>query len=60
MVSRSSLTHLQLVDLLRSDDEEAFAEIYHRYAKNLAGFAVSKLYTLKDAKDIIHDVFTKL
>ncbi len=59
-MSASSLTDLQLVDRLRSDDHDAFSEIYRRYADGLAGFAASKLYSLEDAKDIIHDVFFKL
>jgi RNA polymerase sigma-70 factor (family 1) len=60
MMSLSSLTDLQLIDLLKSDNEDAFSEIYNRYAESLASFASSKLYTLEDAKDIVHDVFVKL
>ena len=48
------------IDLLKKDDEGAFAEIYRRYAESLAGFASSKLFDLEDARDIIHDVFVKL
>lgn len=51
---------LQLVDLLKQDDEAAFTEIYHRYAEKLVGFASSKLYNLDDPRDIIHDLFVKL
>ncbi|SDL56189.1 RNA polymerase sigma factor [Pedobacter antarcticus] len=51
---------LQLVDLLKQDDEAAFTEIYHRYAEKLVGFASSKLYHLDDPRDIIHDLFVKL
>ncbi|MGY4538944.1 RNA polymerase sigma-70 factor (family 1) [Mucilaginibacter sp. UYNi724] len=54
------LTDLQLIDLLKKDDEHAFAEIYGRYAEQLAGFASSKLFSLEDARDIIHDLFVKL
>ena len=57
------LAHLddtQLVNRLKKDDESAFAEIYRRYAENLAGFAASKLYCLDDAQDLIHDLFVKL
>jgi RNA polymerase sigma-70 factor (ECF subfamily) len=53
-------TDLQLVHLLKQDDEAAFAEIYARYAEGLAGFAASKLFSLEDARDIVHDVFVKL
>ncbi|ASU32052.1 RNA polymerase sigma factor [Mucilaginibacter xinganensis] len=54
------LTDLQLIDLLKKGDEHAFAEIYGRYAEQLAGFASSKLFSLEDARDIIHDLFVKL
>ena len=60
MASYATLTDLQLIDLLKKDDEGAFAEIYRRYAESLAGFASSKLFDLEDARDIIHDVFVKL
>jgi RNA polymerase sigma-70 factor (ECF subfamily) len=60
MKSLSALTDNELLHLLKQDDEPAFAEIYHRYATNIAEFAGSKLYSLEDARDIIHDVFVKL
>ena len=59
MTAYSSLSDLQLADLLKNDDEIAFAEIYKRHAGSLAGFASSKLYNLDDARDIIHDLFLK-
>jgi RNA polymerase sigma-70 factor (ECF subfamily) len=58
--SIQSRTDRQLIDLLKAGDETAFAEVYDRYAENLAGFASSKLYSLEDARDIIHDLFVKL
>ena len=54
------LTDLQLIDLLKKGDEHAFAVIYGRYAEQLAGFASSKLFSLEDARDIIHDLFVNL
>ena len=54
------LTDLQLIDLLKMDDEDAFAEIYGRYAEQLAGFASSKLFSLEDARDIIQDLFVRI
>lgn len=54
------LTDSQLIQRLKDDDEAAFAEIYQRYAKNLADFTASKLFNLEDAQDIIHDIFVKL
>jgi len=60
MTTYLTLTDLQLVDLLKKDDSDAFSEIYSRYAVLLAGFASSKLFDLEDSRDIIHDVFVKL
>jgi len=54
------LADLQLIDLLKKDDENAFSEIYSRYADSLAGFASSKFFDMEDGRDIIHDVFVKL
>lgn len=60
MAAYNSLSDLQLIDLLKEDDEAAFTEIYARYANKLTGFASSKLYGLGDSCDVIHDVFVKL
>lgn len=60
MATRSKLTDEQLTALVKNGDEQAFAEIYNRYAESLAGFAASKLYSLDDARDILHDMFVKL
>jgi len=49
-----------LVTLLQTGDETAFAEIYRRYARPLADFAGAKLLSLEDARDIIHDLFVAL
>lgn len=60
MNSYDSLTDLELIALLKEDDQSALTEIYGRYSENLAGFAASKLHSLDDAMDIIHDLFVKL
>ena len=60
MAAHTHLTDDELVTLLKQGDERAFAEIYKRYAEKLAGFAGSKLYSLDDARDILHDIFVKL
>lgn len=60
MQSYSSLPDSELLRLLQQDNESAFTEIYNRYAKNIAEFAGFKLYSLEDARDVIHDVFIKL
>jgi len=53
------LTDFDLIQLLKADDQTAFAEIYKRYARSLADFTASKLFNLEDAQDIIHDLFVK-
>jgi RNA polymerase sigma-70 factor (ECF subfamily) len=60
MIAYPSLTDLQLIDLLHEDSEDAFTEIYKRYAERLAGFAATRLYNLDDAHDVIHDLFVGL
>ena len=60
MTALTKLTDEQLVALLRKGDQQAFTEIYNRYAENLAGFAAAKLYNLDDARDLLHDLFVKL
>jgi len=60
MVAYHNLSDERLVALLKDSDPKAFAAIYERYAESLAGFAGSKLYNLDDARDILHDLFTKL
>jgi len=57
MIAYNKLTDEQLVILLKKGDQAAFTEIYLRYAQKLAGFAASKLYSLDDARDLLHDLF---
>jgi RNA polymerase sigma-70 factor (family 1) len=60
MTAHHKLTDEQLVTLLKEGDQQAFSEIYERYAGKLAGFAASKLYNLDDARDLLQDLFVKL
>ena len=60
MAAYNNFTDEQLIILLKKGDQQAFAQIYNRYAESLAGFAASKLNNLDDARDIIHDLFVKL
>lgn len=50
----------QLLELLKSGDEQAYAALYKRYVAGLIDYAEAKLYSLEEAQDIIHDLFTKL
>lgn len=56
----SKLSDLALVGLLKGGEEQAFSEIYRRYAATLMGFASARLSCLDDARDIIHDIFLKM
>lgn len=49
-----------LIERLRCGDEKAFSDIYQLYAASLIGFASSKLYSLEEARDLIHDIFVYL
>ena len=60
MQQTNHLDDIELIHRLTKNDESAFAEIYQRYAESLAGFAASKLFSLEDAQDVIHDIFVKL
>lgn len=60
MRSYQANSDLELVDLLKQDDRDAFAEIYRRHAHRLTDFASSKLYSLNDARDLIQDLFAGL
>lgn len=56
----SSLSDLELTKRLRSGDDAAFREIYHRYDKPLYLYAYHKLGRKEEARDVIHDVFAWL
>lgn len=56
----SALDDLQLLGLLQNGHEEAFAEIYHRYWKNIYTQALNYTKSEKTAQDIVQDVFLKL
>jgi RNA polymerase sigma-70 factor (family 1) len=60
MSAIDQLTDSQLIALLNEGNSEAFTIIYQRYAESLAGFATSKLHSLEDARDVVHDLFIKL
>lgn len=43
--------------LIRQGSEADFELLYNKYAEELIGFAASRLTSLEEAKDIIHDLF---
>lgn len=54
------LSDLELIRLLQASDHGAYTEIYNRYFRLLYVHAVKKLRDEEQAKDIIHELFTKL
>lgn len=60
MSTHSSLTDPQLLDLIKSGDDVAFAEIYERYWGIIYGHVLKMLGEEDDAKDITQELFTTL
>ncbi|MBB6502524.1 RNA polymerase sigma-70 factor [Pedobacter cryoconitis] len=57
MSTYNSLSDLDLNLLLRDGDENAFAEIYHRYFKVLFIHAFKRLKDEEEAMDVVQDLF---
>ncbi|MBK0378452.1 RNA polymerase sigma-70 factor [Mucilaginibacter segetis] len=55
-----SLSDLELLDLLKSGDEGAFALIYDRYFGLLYIHAYNRLKNKDEAKDLVQELFTHL
>jgi RNA polymerase sigma-70 factor (ECF subfamily) len=53
-------TDLELVTLICDGDENAFAEIYNRYWKQVLYYAAQKTGDMTAAEDIVQDVFVSL
>lgn len=50
----------RLIRNLRSGDEEAFRELYHRFAERIFYFSLRYVRTKEDAEGITQDVFLKI
>src|ERR1700760_1458971 len=59
-MSNRLLNEPALVCRLRNGDEQAFSDLYYGYVSELIRYAGARLFRLEDARDIVHDVFTKL
>ena len=55
-----SFADLELLSLLKDNNQLAFEEIYKRYWKNLLFVASKKLNNIQEAEDILNDVFVSL
>lgn len=51
------VSDLQLVDLIRNDNMEAFEEIYRRHWPNLIDAAYKRLQSRQKAEDLVQDFF---
>ncbi len=60
MTDYTSYSDIELADLVRSADDRAFKEVYHRYNKLLYLFAYNKLRNKEEAKDVVQEVFAWL
>ena len=60
MPEYTTLTEDQLIHRLRSDDERAFTEIYHRYWEKLLAIGYYHTQSKPAAEDIVHDVLISL
>ncbi len=49
---------VELVELLKADDNRAFEEIYYRYWKKLFTIASNKLKCNYEAEEVVQDIFT--
>lgn len=56
----SFLSDIMLVRLLKTDDKEAFQEIYRRYWHVLFVVARRKLYAQEAAEEVVQDLFTNI
>jgi RNA polymerase sigma-70 factor (family 1) len=60
MISYRTLQDLVLFNLIKSEDEAAFKEIYERYFDVLYVHAYKRLQDKEEAQDVIQEVFTML
>ena len=56
----NSLSDLELVDLLKSGNEDAFAEIYERYFGALYLHAYKRIRDKDEARDLVQELFSLL
>lgn len=55
-----NLDDRELVQLLREENQDAFAEIYYRYWKRIYALALSYLKSPEAAQDIVQEAFVKI
>lgn len=60
MPALQSYTDLELIELMRNDDEAAFAEIYRRYSLMLISYSLKVIQVKEQTKDIVQEVFISI
>jgi len=60
MITYDCLSDTALVDLISTDDHEAFAELYERYFSVLYLHAAKKLRDKDEARDLIQELFANI
>ncbi|MEH3113817.1 RNA polymerase sigma factor [Pedobacter terrae] len=60
MTKYNSFTDIQLLDLLKSGDRCAYAELYERYFNILYVHARKRLKNTQEAEDVIQEIFVDL
>lgn len=58
MPDLKELTDIQLLDLIKTDHEPAFKEVYNRYWKHLYAFAYKRVKSREVAEEIVQDFLT--
>ncbi len=51
---------IQLLDRLRSDDTFCFEELYHRHWRMVYFYALKKLHSTSDARQVVSNVFSEV
>src|SRR5574338_1632807 len=57
MLAHNAHSDTKLLQSLKTGDQSAFNALYELYAAPLTGYAASRLASLEEARDIIHDLF---
>lgn len=57
MLSYKTCSDKELVDLLKSDDQAAFTEIYERYKAILYIFTYKRIGRREETRDLLHELF---
>lgn len=60
MKEQMTRSDAELLRLVANDDENAFTELYRRYKDKLYGFALHLSRSEEEAKDLVHEVFSKI